>query len=58
MMYHFFFYAIAAVQRKYESLRRNYHLEEKENSEEIVMEANNRKKYRSCRQRVKSMLYI
>ena len=44
-MYHLFFCAIAVVQCKYESLRKNYHLEEKENSEEIVMEANNKKKY-------------
>ena len=57
-MYHLFFCAIAAVQRKYESLRKNYHLEEKENSEEIVMEANKKKKYLSRRQRVKPMFYI
>ena len=48
----------AAVQRKYESLRRQYLLQDQDNCEETMVAVAKKKKYRSRRQRVSSSIYF
>lgn len=45
---------VVATQRKYESLRKQWLDEQKENYKDIVEEREKKKKYRSRRQRVRS----
>ena len=53
----YIFLIAAAVQRKYESLRRQWTLDEKENSDEIKKETPIRKKYRQRLKRVSNPTY-
>ena len=48
----FFFFILGAVQRKYESMRRQWVLDGKEGKDEVTFQEALRKKYRARRQRV------